>query len=112
MGKALRAWQDTQYVLPLFDKRVSDAWRNLQRQMVRWAAKGYRAELTGGGRAVNEAYRQGIRRAGDERLLGSSELVERTLKAAGEAYDRRMRLHSAGIDLSVVIEAVCRYFGL
>ena len=69
-------------------------------------------ELTGGGRAVNEAYRQGIRRAGDERLLGSSELVERTLKAAGEAYDRRMRLHSAGIDLSVVIEAVCRYFGL
>jgi len=88
--------------------------------MVRWVAKGYCSELTGGGlirssggwRAVKEAYRQGIRLASDERLLGSSEFVERTLKAAGEAYERRVRLHSAGIDLSAVIEAVCRYFGI
>jgi chromosomal replication initiation ATPase DnaA len=41
--------------------------------------------------------------------LGSSAFVERTLKAAGEAHDRRTRLHSAGIDLSVLIGAVCRY---
>ena len=120
MGKALREWKDTPYVLALLGKRVSEARRNLKRQMVRWAAKGHRPELTGGGlirssggrRAVKEAYRQGIRLASDERLMGSSEFVERTLKAAGEAYDRRMRLHSAGIDLSAVIEAVCRYFGI
>jgi hypothetical protein len=52
----------------------------------------------GGWRAVKEAYREGIRLASDERLLGSSEFVERTLKEAGEAYDWRIRLHSAGID--------------
>jgi len=88
--------------------------------MAKWAAKGRRPELTGGGlirssggwRGVKEAYRQGIRLASDERLLGSSEFVERTLKAAGETYDRRMRLHSAGIDLSALIEAVCRHFGI
>ena len=120
MGKVLRAWQDTPYALALFGKRVSEARRSLQRQMVRWSAKGHLPELTGGGlirssggwRAVKEAYRQGIRLTSDERLLGSSEFVERTLKAAGEAYDRRLRLHSAGIDLSAVIEAVCRYFGI
>ncbi|MCK7482228.1 MAG: hypothetical protein M0C28_37560 [Candidatus Moduliflexus flocculans] len=50
----------------------------------------------GGWSAVKEAYRDGIRLASDERLLGSSEFVERTLKEAGEAYDRRMRLQSAG----------------
>jgi hypothetical protein len=116
MGKALQPWQDTPYVLSLFGKRVSAARRNLQRQMVKWAEKGRRAELTGGGlirssggwRAVEEAYRQGIQLSSDERLSGSSAFVERTLKAAGKAHDRRTRLHSAGIDLSVLIGAVCR----
>jgi putative transposase len=120
MGRALRPWQDTDYVLSLFGRRVSDARRNLQRQMLKWAAKGRRPELTGGGlirssggwRAVKEAYRQGIRLASDERLLGSSKFVERTLKAAGEAYDRRMRRQSAGIDLSSMMGAVCRYLGV
>jgi hypothetical protein len=65
--------------------------------MLRWAAKRRRPELTGGGlirssggwRAVKEAYRQGIRLASDERLLGSSEFVERTLKAAEGTRSKR-----------------------
>ena len=77
-------------------------------------------ELTGGGlirsnggwRAVEEAYRDGIRLASDERILGSSEFVERALKGAGEERDRRVGLHSAGIDLSAAIEAVCRHLGV
>ena len=40
--------------------------------------------------------------------LRSSEFVETTLKQAGEAYDRRMRIQS-GMDISGVIAAVCRY---
>jgi hypothetical protein len=54
----------------------------------------------------------GIRLASDERILGSSELVEATLKKAGELYERRMRMPSAGIDLSAVIAAACRYLGI
>jgi chromosomal replication initiation ATPase DnaA len=33
-------------------------------------------------------------------------------KGAGEEYDRRMGLHSAGIELSAVIDAVCWYVGI
>jgi putative transposase len=62
----------------------------------------------GGWRPVKEAYRDGIRLSSDERILGSSGFVEQTLKRAGEAYDRKTRLRSAGVDLSQVIEAVCR----
>ena len=66
----------------------------------------------GGWRAVKEAYRDGIRLASDERILGSSEFVEATLKSAGEVYERRMRMQSAGIDLSAVIAVACRYLGI
>jgi len=54
----------------------------------------------------------GIRIAGDERILGSSEFVEASLKHAGELYERRMRMQSSGIDLSAVIAAACRYLGI
>jgi hypothetical protein len=120
MGRWIRVWQDTQYVLSIFGEGVSEARGNLQRHMAKWAARGRCPELTGGGlirsfggwREVKEAYRQGIRLASDERILGSSEFVEKTLEAAGEAYGRRMRLHSANIDLSAVIEATCRYYSI
>jgi chromosomal replication initiation ATPase DnaA len=52
----------------------------------------------------------GTRLSIDERILGSSEFVETTLKNAGEVYERRMK--SAGIDLSAVIAAACRYLGI
>ncbi len=120
MGRLLRVWQDTQYVLSIFGKKISEARGNLQRHMAKWAARGRCPELTGGGlirsaggwRAVKEAYRQGIRLTSDERVLGSSEFVEKTLEAAGEAYGRRMRLHSANINLSDLIEATCQYHGI
>ena len=48
----------------------------------------------------------------DERILGNIEVVEATLKNAVEVYERRMRMQSAGIDLSAVIAAACRYRGI
>jgi chromosomal replication initiation ATPase DnaA len=66
----------------------------------------------GGWHAVKEAYRHGIRLASDERILGSSEFVEATLRQAGERYDRRMQLQAVGIHLSTVIAAVCRNFNI
>jgi hypothetical protein len=115
MGKRVRAWQDTQYILALFGRGGSEARRNLQRHVSKWAAKGACPELTGGGlirsaggwRAVKEAYRDGIRLASDERILGSSPFVEKTLEKTGEAYERRMRMQASGLDLSRVIDAVC-----
>ncbi len=120
MGKKPRPWQDTDYVLGLFGGKLSEARRNLNAHVRKWSAKGRRHELTGGGlirsaggwHAVKEAYRAGIRLASDERILGSSEFVEETLKNAGEVYEHRMRMQSAGIDLSAVIAAACRYLGI
>ena len=120
MGQEDRPWQDTRYVLALFGRGLSEAKRNLQRHVAKWALKGRFQELTGGGlirssggwRAVREAYRDGIRLASDERILGSSDFVERTLREAGEDHNRRVWLLSAGIDLASVIEAVCRHLGV
>jgi len=50
--------------------------------------------------AVKEANRDWVRLASDERILGSSEFVEETLKQPSEVYERRMRMQSVGIDLS------------
>jgi len=66
----------------------------------------------GGWLAVKEAYRDGIRLASNERILGSREFVEVTLKHAGELYERRMRMQSAGIDLSEVAATASRYLGI
>ena len=115
MGKRLCPWQDTEYVLALFGRSVSEARKNLEEHVCKCSARGRCSALTGGGlirsaggwHAVKEAYREGIRITSDERILGSSDFVETTLKRAGEAYDRRMRIKSAGMDLSAVIAAVC-----
>jgi chromosomal replication initiation ATPase DnaA len=48
--------------------------------------------------------------AGDERILGSSHFVEKTLEQTGEDYGRRMRTQASGLDQSLVIEAVCGFF--
>jgi len=120
MGQEDRPWQDTRYVLALFGRGLSEAKRNLQRHVAKWALKGRFQGLTGGGlirssggwRAVRDAYRDGIRLASDERILGSSDFVERTLREAGEDHNRRVWLLSAGIDLASVIEAVCRHLGV
>jgi putative transposase len=120
MGQSAREWQETEYVLSFFGKSVSEARRNLQRHVAKWFLKGRRPDLTGGGlvrsaggwRAVKEAYRDGVRLTSDERILGSSDFVEMTLRGAGEAYDRKMKLQLAGIDLSAVIGAVCRHAGI
>ncbi len=107
-------------MLGFFGRRHSAARRNLAVYVSQWSSKGSCPELTGGGlirsaggwQAVKEAYRDGIRITSDERILGGSEFVETTLKQAGEVYERRMLMQSAGIDLSALIAASCRYLGI
>ena len=120
MGKMSFLWQDTEYVLRFFGKTLKEARRNLESHVMQWASKGRCPELTGGGlirssggwRVVKEAARNGIQLKGDERMLGSSEFVQKTLEEAEETYTRKMRLQFAGVDLSRVIVAVCSHFGI
>lgn len=48
MGKRIRPWQDTEYVLAVFGRTLLEARRNLQRYVYKWSAKGRCSELTGG----------------------------------------------------------------
>jgi putative transposase len=120
MGRTERAWQDTEYVLALFGSTFTEARINLHRHVAQWELKGSCPELTGGGlirsaggwRALKQAFREGAKLAGDERILGSSDFVQKTLKDAGEEYDRKTRLRSAGVDLPGVIAAVCDHTGV
>jgi REP element-mobilizing transposase RayT len=84
MGEISRPWQDTEYVLALLGKTRLEARRNLVRHVSEWWANGRCSEFTGGG----------------------------LIRSAGEAFDRRMQLRSAGVDLSSVIAAVCRNFSI
>ena len=76
MGLSDRSWQDTGYVLRVFGRSISEARKNLQRQVVQWSRKGRCPDLIGGGlirsaggwSAVKEVYREGIRLSSDERL--------------------------------------------
>ena len=49
---------------------------------------------------------------GDERILGSSEFVEKVLKKCEEDFEKRLRLQSAGMDLSTLISTVAGYLNI
>jgi len=61
--------------------------------------------------AVLKGYRQsGGRIKGDERLLGSSDFVERVLKQAEEQLEEKYRIQTGAISLSFAIRTGCRLF--
>jgi chromosomal replication initiation ATPase DnaA len=72
------------------------------RERTAWVMK------TSGQKSRRETHRAGIRLADDERILGSSRFVEKTLEQTEEAYERRMQ--ASGLDLSRVIDAVSGFF--
>ena len=53
-----------------------------------------------------------MRLSSDERILGSSCFVEKTLPSAGEDYDRRVRMNASGINLDVVMDVICANLGV
>ncbi len=111
IGKRLREWQDTRYVLGNFGRTVKKA-RNEYLGFVRaGASQGRKPELVGGGlrRSLGgwkEIKKSGLdkqdRIKGDERILGDCDFVMEVLAGADEKYDRRYKLKSLGYDISRV----------
>ena len=114
MGKKTIGWQDTGYVLAQFGKTLNRARKNYADYVSQCAPLGSRPELTGGGlirsaggwREVRAAHKEGIRLTSDQRILGSSDFVDKVLANAGEDYDRRVQLKASGIDLEFVVNMV------
>jgi len=118
MGIVKRPWQDTNYVLGFFGKTVGAARRSYLAFVANGVVQGQRPELVGGGllRSVGgwvplRGYRRrGVRIKGDERILGSSDFVERVLTKANEHFAHKSRLQAEGPDLHTLIERVANYY--
>ena len=118
MGKAEADFQDTEYVLKSFGQSVRQARRAYERFVAQGIKHGRRPDLVGGGllRSVGgwaelKEFRDlGIRIKGDERLLGSSDFVEKVLKQADEQLEEKYRLQVNVISLQGLVEKVARYY--
>ena len=118
MGKITNTWQDTDYVLRYFGKTIRSARKSYLAFISKGLAMGSRPDLVGGGlirsvggwSALKAVRATGMRVMGDERILGSSDFVEKVLKKADEAYEKRTLAVAKGLDLNTLIAAVADHF--
>jgi len=120
MGKVNYSWQDVDYVLSWFGKRVGQARRIYGRFVSEGIKQGHRPELVGGGlirslggwSAVTSLRRSGQSILTDERILGTDDFVERVL---GEADHSAKRLFSSRLrakEAGQLIEERCKKEGI
>jgi len=118
MGKVSGDWQDCDYVLRLFDKKVGPARRSYAAFVAKGQKHGRRRDLIGGGLirsvggwvALKDYQSEGVRIKGDERILGSTDFVEEVLTKANEELAQRTRLQATGPDLTQLINKVAKYY--
>ncbi|WP_459903873.1 transposase [Desulfosarcina cetonica] len=115
------SWQEGDYVLGYFGKRVSAARKAYQDYVSAGMTIGRRPELVGGGLVrsmggwseIKKIRLRGMDRIkGDERILGDSDFVESVLSEANETFDHRYERKQQGYDMSRVAERVASIYGL
>lgn len=115
VGTFIVGWQDTEYVLSYFGKRMGEARKAYFSYVKQGVERGRRPELVGGGliRSLGgwkevKKMRKGSqsRIKADERILGESDFVMQVLAEANERFDRQYELKSRGYDLQKVIDKV------
>jgi len=120
MGKMLADWQDTSYVLKLFDDQLANGRRRYHDFVITGLDEGRKPELTGGGlirslggwSAVKSMRKEGALQKGDERILGEGEFVENALSQAREAFEEKYALKARGIKIEQVVERVAEIVGM
>lgn len=120
LKKRKYSWQNTEYVLRLFAKKVSTARRRYREFVKKGVSHGRRPELVGGGlirslggwSAVKALRKAGAYMKGDERILGDGDFVENMLAQAEEDLERKYRLEAEGYDFNMVVERVAHLMGL
>ncbi len=116
MGKKKHEWQDTDYILRLYNRKYLTARQRYREFVKKGITDGRRPELVGGGLirsaggwSVVKAMRRGFERIkGDERILGDGDFVETALKKAQEDLDRKSQLEAAGYDFDWLVGRVAR----
>jgi putative transposase len=116
MGRVERQWQDTDYVLGWFGKRVKSARSKYHDFIKEGISMGKRPDLTGGGLVRSaggwlnliEMRRAKVFMKGDERILGEGDFVEQMLQEAGEAFEKKFLLKAQGWDMDKLAEYVAK----
>jgi REP element-mobilizing transposase RayT len=115
MGVTTCSWQQTNYVLALFGKKVQQARQQYEQYMALGVDQGRRPELVGGGlirsmggwEAVKKLRLKGQDRVkGDVRILGEGEFVEQMLSRAQEKFSQAFELKRRGYDIEKVEQRV------
>jgi len=119
MGKQKREWQDTEYVLGFFGKRLGEARKEYVSYVKKGIALGRRPELVGGGLIRSLGGWDDIKKMrlsgqdrikSDQRILGESDFVSDVLSESEAQFSRRYKLKRLGYDFEKVVERVCKIF--
>ena len=121
MGKEKIGWQDVEYVLGYFGKRLGDARKKYRSYVEKGIPLGRRPELVGGGliRSLGgwDELKK-IRLSGqdriksDQRILGESNFVQDVLSESEETFTRKYKLKSRGFNFEKVVDRVSLLFRL
>jgi REP element-mobilizing transposase RayT len=121
MGRKKHEWQDTEYVLSYFGKKVSESRKAYLSYVKKGIDQGRRPELTGGGLVrslggwsmIKKLRLKGQDRIkGDERILGDSEFVTALLSEAKEKLERSYKLNALGYDLKKISQMVSKIYDI
>lgn len=120
LGKLKNDWQDKEYVLKWFGKRIGDARRAYRKFVENGVEQGHRSDLIGGGLirsqggwvAVKDMLRQGVREKSDERILGSGEFVQQLIQQS-DIERKRQFSRKENLELAVwYIKRECKDEGV
>jgi len=120
MGKIQNDWQDTNGVLQLFGKNITQARRKYKDYVYKGIGKGRRDDLTGGGlvrsvggwQSVKMMRKAKLWQKSDERILGDGDFVEETLAASQESLELKYSFEARGYNLDNVTDRVCELLGV
>ncbi len=119
MANKQRDFQDIDYVLRFFGKKVPAARKAYRAFVNKGIAQGRRPDLVGGGlirsaggwSALKAMRRARDRMKGDERILGDGEFAQSVLDSAKEQVEQRYRLKARGYNLDKVAQRAVRQLG-
>jgi len=113
MGKKIREWQDIEYVLGFFGRRIGEARKGYLSYVEKGISMVRRPELVGGGLIRSLGGWDEVKKmklSGQDRI--KSDFVTGVLSESEERFSRKYRLKSRGFNFEKVAERVSSLFDL
>ncbi|RPH48943.1 MAG: hypothetical protein EHM85_15560 [Desulfobacteraceae bacterium] len=119
VGKVLRKWQNTGYVLSYFGGS-NNTKKNYSQYINEGINQGRRPELVGGGlirsmggwSAVLASRRRGGREVADQRILGDGDFVKSVISGLDDLVKKNLRLSGQRIDIKALAEKISERYNI